>query len=175
MQRASRRRWERRPASAIPAIHGSGAPTRAPMAFSGTGSRRAGASAMSAAARCRRHAIRSAGDHAGVSGGSAPGRSATASRCTCSGDSPTRNSLLPPAWQEKASSPLKPTDAGAISDVCKMRCFAGLRARFVSCKPCPVLSPRTEAARLASRYLLTTLMRWWTWLPDSISSTIAMA
>lgn len=41
MQRASRRRWERRPASAIPTIHGSGAPTRTPMAFSGTGSRRA--------------------------------------------------------------------------------------------------------------------------------------
>lgn len=41
MQRASRRRWERRPASAIPAIHGSGAPTRTPTAFSGTGSRRA--------------------------------------------------------------------------------------------------------------------------------------
>ncbi len=57
----------------------------------------------------------------------------------------------------------------------KMRCFAGLRARFVSCKPCPVLSPLTEAARLTSRYLLTTLMRWWTWSPDSISSTIAMA
>lgn len=88
MQRASRRRWERRPASAIPAIHGSGAPTRTPMAFSGTGSRRARASTMSAAARCRRHAIRSAGDHASVSGGSVPGRSATASRCTCSEDSP---------------------------------------------------------------------------------------
>ncbi len=57
----------------------------------------------------------------------------------------------------------------------KMRCFAGLRTRFVSCKPCPVLSPRTEAAKSPSRYLLTTLMRWRMWLPDSISSTIAMA
>ena len=90
MQRASRRRWERRPASAIPAIHGSGAPTRAPMAFSGTGSRRARASTMSATARCRRHAIHSTGDHASVSSGSAPGRSTTAGRCTCSEDSPAK-------------------------------------------------------------------------------------
>ena len=88
MQRASRRRWERRPASAIPTIHGSGAPTRTPMAFSGTGSRRARASTMSATARCRRYTIHSTGDHASVSSGSAPGRSTTTSRCTCSEDSP---------------------------------------------------------------------------------------
>lgn len=44
---------------------------------------------MSAAARCRRHAIQSTGDRAGVSGGSASGRSATASHCTCSEDSPS--------------------------------------------------------------------------------------
>ena len=88
MQRASRRRWERRPASAIPTIHGSGAPTRTPMAFSGTGSRRARASTMSATARCRRHAIHSTGDHASVSSGSVPGRSTTTSSCTCSEDSP---------------------------------------------------------------------------------------
>ena len=91
MQRASRRRWERRSASAIPTIHGSGAPTRTPMAFSGTGSRRARASTMSATARCRRHAIHSAGDHASVSSGSVPGRSTTASRCTCSEDSPLKH------------------------------------------------------------------------------------
>jgi hypothetical protein len=93
MQRASRRRWERRSTSAIPTIHGSGAPTRTPMAFSGTGSRRARASTMSATARCRRYAIHSAGDHASVSSGSAPGRSTTTSRCTCSEDSPTKMSL----------------------------------------------------------------------------------
>lgn len=88
MQRAYRRRWERRSTSAIPTIHGSGAPTRTPMAFSGTGSRRARASTMSATARCGRHAIHSTGDHASVSSGSAPGRSTTTSRCTCSEDSP---------------------------------------------------------------------------------------
>ncbi len=71
-----------------PTIHGSGAPTSTPMAFSGTGSRRARASTMSATARCRRHTIHSIGDNASVSGGSAPGRSITASRCTCSEDSP---------------------------------------------------------------------------------------
>ena len=69
-------------------IHGSGAPTRTPMAFSGTGSRRAGASTMSEIARCRRHAIRSTGDHASVSSRGAPGRSTAASRCTCPEDSP---------------------------------------------------------------------------------------
>ena len=94
MQRASRRRWERRPASAIPTIHGSGAPTRTPMAFSGTGSRRARASTMSATARCRRHAIHSTGDHASVSSGSAPGRSTTTSRCTCSEDSSCQRPYL---------------------------------------------------------------------------------
>lgn len=88
MQRASRRRWERRPASAIPAIHGSGAPTRTPTAFSGTGSRRARASTMPATARCGRCTIHSTGDHASVSSGSVPGRPTTASRCTCSEDSP---------------------------------------------------------------------------------------
>jgi hypothetical protein len=95
MQRASRKHRERRPASAIPTIHGSGAPTRTQMAFSGTGSRRAGASTMSATARCRGHAIHSTGDHASVSSGSAPGRSTTASRCTCSEDSPPKESLCP--------------------------------------------------------------------------------
>lgn len=55
-------------------IHGSGAPTRTPMAFSETGSRRAGASTMLATARCGRHATHSTGDHVSVSSGSAPGR-----------------------------------------------------------------------------------------------------
>lgn len=81
-------RSRRRPASAIHAIHGSGAPTRAPMAFSETGSRRARASTTSATARCGRHAVHAAGGHASVSSGSAPGRSTTASRCTCPEDSP---------------------------------------------------------------------------------------
>ena len=69
-------------------IHGSGAPTRTPMAFSGTSFRGAEVSTMSATARCRRYAIHSTGDHASVSSGSAPGRSTAASRCTCSEDSP---------------------------------------------------------------------------------------
>ncbi|MFR4569345.1 MAG: restriction endonuclease subunit S [Collinsella stercoris] len=47
---------------------------------------------MSATARCRRCTIHSTGDHASVSSGSAPGRSTTTSRCTCSEDSPSNNS-----------------------------------------------------------------------------------
>jgi hypothetical protein len=48
-----------------------------------------------------------------------------------------KNHLLPPAWQEKAFSTLKPTDAGAKSDACKnaMLCGAADTVRLLQTVP----------------------------------------